>query len=155
VPAESICAAHSTVTETSARPVPKSSLKERLHDPTPTQKRPCMGWAAAHSPETGSRNVRWGSDPDVTALKSDFRFAPEGDSSPTSRQVRDVPKPNSCTAAREGCSITASARPSNGRDDTAGHGDQLLCKTLAVLDASGTADGFNNLGGRNIMDKIS
>jgi hypothetical protein len=28
-------------------------------------------------------------------------------------------------------------------------------KALAVLDASGTADGFNNLGGRNIMDKIS
>src|SRR3979490_1507352 len=33
--------------------------------------------------------------------------------------------------------------------------DQLLRKALAVLDASGTADGFNNLGGRNIMDKIS
>src|ERR1700676_4853422 len=38
VPAESICAAHSAVTETSAHPVSKSSLKERLHDPTPTQK---------------------------------------------------------------------------------------------------------------------
>jgi hypothetical protein len=33
--------------------------------------------------------------------------------------------------------------------------DQLLRKALAVLVASGTADGFNNLGGRNIMDKIS
>src|SRR5713226_7025725 len=33
--------------------------------------------------------------------------------------------------------------------------DQLLRKALAVLDASGTADGFNNLGGRNIMDKIT
>jgi hypothetical protein len=33
--------------------------------------------------------------------------------------------------------------------------DQLLRKALAVLDASGTADGFNNLGARNIMDKIS
>jgi hypothetical protein len=33
--------------------------------------------------------------------------------------------------------------------------DQLLRKALAVLDASGTADGVNNLGGRNIMDKIS
>jgi hypothetical protein len=51
VPAESICAAHSAVTETSAHPVSKSSLKERLHDPTPTQKRPCMGWAAAHWPK--------------------------------------------------------------------------------------------------------
>jgi hypothetical protein len=33
--------------------------------------------------------------------------------------------------------------------------DQLLRKALAVLDASGTAYGFNNLRGRNIMDKIS
>jgi hypothetical protein len=33
--------------------------------------------------------------------------------------------------------------------------DQLLRKALAVLDASGTADGFHNLGGRDIMDKIS
>ena len=43
---------HSAVTETSAHPVSNGSLKERLHDPPPTQKRPCMGWAAAHSPET-------------------------------------------------------------------------------------------------------
>jgi len=38
--------------------------------------------------------------------------------------------------------------PSNGRDDAAGHGvDQLLRKALAVLDDSGTADGFDNLAG--------
>jgi hypothetical protein len=33
--------------------------------------------------------------------------------------------------------------------------DQFLRKALALLDAGGTADGFNNLGGGNIMDKIS
>jgi len=44
-------------------------------------------------------------------------------------------------------SITASARPSNGRDDALTKVDQLLRKGLAVLDASGTPDGFNNFGG--------
>jgi hypothetical protein len=59
-----------------------------------------------------------------------------------------LPKPASCTVTREAYSITASARPSNGRDDAAGHTvDQLLRKSLALLDASGTPDGFNNLGG--------
>ena len=79
MPAESICAAHSAVTETSAHPVSKSSLKERLHDPTPTQKRPCMGWAAAHSAETGSRNVRWGSFSTKLAGRCDVRYSPDSD----------------------------------------------------------------------------
>ena len=43
--AESIRAAHSVLTEISAHPVSKSSLTERLHHPTPTQKRPRSGWA--------------------------------------------------------------------------------------------------------------
>jgi hypothetical protein len=43
MPAESIRAAHSVLTEISAHPVSKSSLAERLHHPTPTQKRPCAG----------------------------------------------------------------------------------------------------------------
>lgn len=38
--ADSIPAAHVALTETSAHPVSKSSFKKRLHDPTPTQKRP-------------------------------------------------------------------------------------------------------------------
>jgi hypothetical protein len=45
MPAESIRAAHSVLTEISAHPVSKSSLAERLHHPTPTQKRPRAGWA--------------------------------------------------------------------------------------------------------------
>jgi hypothetical protein len=45
MPAESISAAHSVLTEISANPVSKSSLAERLHHPTPTQKRPCADWA--------------------------------------------------------------------------------------------------------------
>ena len=45
MPAESIRAAHSVLTEISAHPVSKSSLAERLHHPTPTQKRPPAGWA--------------------------------------------------------------------------------------------------------------
>ena len=36
--ADSIPAAHVTLTETSAHPVAKSSSKRRLHDPAPTQK---------------------------------------------------------------------------------------------------------------------
>src|ERR1700686_1529353 len=47
---------------------------------------------------------------------------------------------------REAYSITASARPSNGRTRLATV-DQLLRKAPAVLDASGTPDGLNNLGG--------
>ena len=43
--AENIRAAHSVLTGISARPVSKSSLTDRLHHPTPTQKRPCAGWA--------------------------------------------------------------------------------------------------------------
>ena len=39
MPADSISAAHSALTETSAHPVSKSSFKERLHDPTPIRKR--------------------------------------------------------------------------------------------------------------------
>ena len=76
MPAESVCAAHSAVTETSAHPVSKSSLRERLHDPTPTQKSPCMGWAAAYSAETGSRNVRWGSKAVLTAPERHLRSSP-------------------------------------------------------------------------------
>ena len=45
MPAENIRAAHSVLTEISAHPVSKSSLTERLHHPTPTQKRPCAAWA--------------------------------------------------------------------------------------------------------------
>ena len=56
--ADSIPAAHLALTEMSAHPVSKSSFQGRLHDPTPNQKGPCMGWAAAHSAKTGSRNVR-------------------------------------------------------------------------------------------------
>ena len=41
MPAENIRAAHSVLTGISARPISKSSLTERLHRPTPTQKRPC------------------------------------------------------------------------------------------------------------------
>ena len=70
MPADSIPAAHSALTEMSAHPVSKSSLKERLHDPTPTQKRPCMGWAAAHSAETGSRNVRWWSKAEELSMST-------------------------------------------------------------------------------------
>jgi hypothetical protein len=44
MPAESIRAVHSVLTEISAHPVSKSSFTERLHDPTPSRKRP-MGWA--------------------------------------------------------------------------------------------------------------
>jgi hypothetical protein len=40
MPAESIRAAHSVLTEISAHPVSKSSLTETLHHPTPTQKSP-------------------------------------------------------------------------------------------------------------------
>jgi hypothetical protein len=58
--------------------------------------------------------------------------------------VRNVPKPDSCTVTREAYSITASARPSNARDGAAG---QLLRKASVVLDAGGTPDGFINLGG--------
>ena len=43
MPAENIRAAHSVLTGISARPISKSSLTERLHRPTPTQKRPCAG----------------------------------------------------------------------------------------------------------------
>ena len=43
----------------------EEQLMERLHDPTPTQKRTCIGWAAAHSPEIGSHNVAYGSKPAV------------------------------------------------------------------------------------------
>ena len=57
---------------------------------------------------------------------------------------RDVPKPDACTVTREAYSITASARRANGRDDAA-TADQLLRKAPAVLDASGTPDGFDNL----------
>ena len=40
MPAESIRAAHSVLTEISAHPVSKGSLTEGLHHPTPAQKRP-------------------------------------------------------------------------------------------------------------------
>jgi len=40
--ADSISTAHLALTETSAHPVSKSSLKGSLHDPMPTQKRPDM-----------------------------------------------------------------------------------------------------------------
>jgi len=43
MPAESIRAAHSVLTEISAHPVSKSSLAETLHHRTPTQKRPRAG----------------------------------------------------------------------------------------------------------------
>jgi hypothetical protein len=56
---------------------------------------------------------------------------------------------------REAYSITASARRAMAAMTRLATVDQLLRKALAVFDASGTADGFNNLGGRNIMDKIS
>jgi hypothetical protein len=45
MPAESIRAAHSVLTDISAHPVSKSSFAERLHHPVSTQKRPCTGWA--------------------------------------------------------------------------------------------------------------
>jgi hypothetical protein len=45
MPAESIRAVHSVLTEISAHPVSKSSFTERLHDPTPSRKRPYTGWA--------------------------------------------------------------------------------------------------------------
>jgi hypothetical protein len=48
--ADSIPAAQFALTETSAHPVSKSSFERRLHDPTPTQKRPYLGPGAALCP---------------------------------------------------------------------------------------------------------
>jgi hypothetical protein len=48
--ADSIPAALLALTETSAHPASKSSFNKRLHDPTPTQKRPYLGAGAALCP---------------------------------------------------------------------------------------------------------
>jgi len=47
-------------------------------------------------------------------------------------RVRKVPKPVSCTVTKEACSITARARPSNGRD-AAGHGINFRAKRQPCL----------------------
>ena len=98
MPAESICAAHSAVTETSAHPVSKSSLKERLHDPTPTQKRLCMGWARHIRPKLvaamsvgGHSRPNWpvgamsAIPPIATELRTSLvvRFVPKAEDRPT------------------------------------------------------------------------
>ncbi len=49
----------------------------------------------------------------------------------TSRHVSKVPKPESYTVTREAYSITASARPSNGRDDAAGHGRSTSARSAS------------------------
>ena len=61
--------------------------------------------------------------------------------------VRFVPKPDSCNTTREAYSIIASTRPSKGAMTRLAKVGQLLRKAPAVLDASGTPDGFNSLGG--------
>jgi hypothetical protein len=70
------------------------------------------------------------------------RKVPTADSTHAPRQEKAVP-----LLRRHGRAMAAMTRLAAV--------DQLLRKALAVLDASGTADGFDNLGGRNIMDKIS
>jgi hypothetical protein len=72
---------------------------------------------------------------------------PSTDIARPARLVRVVPLPDSCTVTREAYSINASARPSNGRETQPGTVDQLLREVPAVLDACGTPDGLNNLGG--------
>ena len=75
MPADSIPAAHSALTETSAHPVSKSSFKERLHDPTPTQKSPCMG-RARHIRRNWQPQCPWGQKAKCSMRAHVFRFAP-------------------------------------------------------------------------------
>ncbi len=101
-------------------------------------------------------HFRFGSDSDVSGRDRDFRSSSNNGHSPA---------PRSCPfRAKTGlmhCDKRKAVRllPRHGQAMAAmtrlATVDQLLRKALAVLDASGTADGFNNLGGRNIMDKIS
>jgi hypothetical protein len=56
-------------------------------------------------------------------------------------------KPDSCTVTREAYSIIAWYGRAMAGMTRLATVDQLLRKALVVLDASGTSDGFNNLGG--------
>jgi hypothetical protein len=56
MPAESIRAAHSVLTEISAHPVSKSSLAKDYTIPRPLKRGPVRA-CAAYSAETGGRNV--------------------------------------------------------------------------------------------------
>src|ERR1700726_1120293 len=72
-------------------------------------------------------------------------LSPQADILTTACDVRFVPKPG--TVTREAYSITASAWPAMAAMTRLATVDQLLRNAPAVLDASGTRDGFNNLGG--------
>jgi hypothetical protein len=78
MPADGISRCHSPRTETSARPVSKSSSKEDYTIPR-LSKRPSYwpGRGTNNSVNTSGSNVRVGSKAELTAPKSSFRYTPQ------------------------------------------------------------------------------
>jgi hypothetical protein len=113
-------------------PSRRAALKKRLHYPMSRQKRPEMEPDAAHSPETVSRNVRWGSKPEVTAREWRVRFTLKSG-------LRELDR---------SCPKRAMSDRSNGMqrilDDSTGAVSSIppINHTLAALNVSAVAHGY-------------